>query len=599
VKLGSRPSIASLRPFGVGLPRERHGLAAAGAAWKSRHALRFGFDVLRYGVCGDCSLGTHGWSDDAIGGVHLCARRLRGLDRWTSEPFDVDRLPDVGALRDLPADRLRALGRVPVPLIRRAGEQRFARASWDDATKLVASRLREASRPWGILLEPSLPSNECFFLYERLARRLKTPHIDLVGGAGHRAALSVLQWTTGADAGTCSLRDLLEADLVVLWGAGFGRHPFLARLLQTARRGGTRVVAIGPDDDPEFTGVWLPGEAGSTLFGSRIVDDHLQLAPGRDRELAWALLAALTDDGADPRPLNDPRLEGWAPIRAALKRSGARPFARDAGLDPRRVALLAEQLRTARSCVVLTGPAIGRGAAGAQTAGAVVSIAALLGLLGRRGSGLLPLGGASGVRGGCDLGCTPDPSRGGWSAARQVEAARAGEMELLLAVSAGLDGLLPDDATPETALRELPVRVHHVLELDPSVLLEPGEVSIVLPAQSRFEQRGGATSTSVDRIVRYSPEILGHPVAEARPDWQAPSMIARRFDPDLREHFDPIDGAAVREQIAAEVEAYAGIDRLHAPGDGVQWGGRTLHVDRFATPSGRARIPPIEPPPPT
>ena len=204
--VGSRPSFASLRPFGLGLPREHHLAAAASAAWRSRHALRFGLDVLRHGVCCDCPLGSHGWRDDAIDGAHLCARRLRSLHRWTAPPFDPGALPDLSTLRGLSAERLRALGRVPVPLILRAGEARFVPASWNDAINLAASRLR-AAEGIGVLVDAATCSNEAMFVLERLARRLDTPHIDLMGGAGTRAAHSVMQWTTGLDAGTCSLRD--------------------------------------------------------------------------------------------------------------------------------------------------------------------------------------------------------------------------------------------------------------------------------------------------------------------------------------------------------------------------------------------------------
>lgn len=596
MRLGSRASFASLRPFGIGLPREHHLVAAAGAAWRSRHALRFGLDVLRHGVCADCSLGSHGWRDDAIQGVHLCARRLRSLHRYTAPAFDPGALPDLSTLRGLSADRLRALGRVPVPLILRAREARFVPASWNDAINLAAGRLRDAEGV-GVLVDAATCSNEGMFLTERLARRVDTPHIDLVGGAGDRVAHSVLQWTAGLDAGTCSLRDLLDADLVLLWGTGLARHPFLARLLHLAHRAGTRVIALGPEAEPEFDGVWLPSEAGSTLLGSRVVDDHLPIRRGGDRHLAWALMTELLWSAGIDLAFLEARASGWQPLLPVLRELRLGPLGDACGLAPVRIRHLARALASAHRCVLLTGPALGRSPEGNQTLGAVVTLALLLGLIGRPGSGLLPLGGEPGWQGGRDLGCSPRAEAGhGWDAHRIATAACDDELDLLYLAGSGLHRLLPEDFDPAEILRSTRVRVHQVLELDPSVVAEPGEVVVVLPVQSRYEQRGGATSTSVDRIVRFSPEVRGHRIEGCRPDWQVPALVAQRLLPDERARFDPVDSAAVREQIADRVERYAPIDLLHAPGDAFQWGGATLHEAGFATPDGRARIPPIEPP---
>jgi anaerobic selenocysteine-containing dehydrogenase len=435
------------------------------------------------------------------------------------------------------------------------------------------------------------------FLLEKLARRVDTPHIDLLGGAGTRAVRSVLQWTAGFDAGTCSLRDLLDADLVVLWGAGLQANPFVTRLLHLAHRGGTRVLALGGQAEPEFDGVWLPSEAGSTVLGSRVVDEHIPVTPGGDRHLAWALMAELLWQAGIDLPYLEERAEGWQPLLEPLRELRLEPLAAACGVEPARLRHLARTLACARSCVVLTGPELGAGSEGNQAAGAVVTLSLLLGLIGRPGSGLLPLGGQPGWQGGRDLGCSPRASAGhGWHAPQIVAGACEDELDLLYVAGDGLAAHLPEDADPAEVLRSTRVRVHQVLELDPSVLAEPGEVVLVLPVQSRFEQRGGATATSVDRIVRFSPEVRGHSIEGCRPDWQVPALIAQRLVPEERARFDPVDSAAVREQIAASVDRYAPIDQLHAPGHAFQWGGPTLHEEGFATPDGRARVPPIEPP---
>ena len=56
------------------------------------------------------------------------------------------------------------------------------------------------------------------------------------------------------------------------------------------------------------------------------------------------------------------------------------------------------------------------------------------------------------------------------------------------------------------------------------------------------------------------------------------------------------DAAAIRAEIARAVPLYAGIERLSAKGDQVQWGGRVLFEDGvFATADGRAHFVPVTP----
>jgi predicted molibdopterin-dependent oxidoreductase YjgC len=56
------------------------------------------------------------------------------------------------------------------------------------------------------------------------------------------------------------------------------------------------------------------------------------------------------------------------------------------------------------------------------------------------------------------------------------------------------------------------------------------------------------------------------------------------------------DAAAIREEIARAVPLYAGIERLAAKGDEVQWGGRVLYADgRFATADGKAHFAAVTP----
>jgi anaerobic selenocysteine-containing dehydrogenase len=117
---------------------------------------------------------------------------------------------------------------------------------------------------------------------------------------------------------------------------------------------------------------------------------------------------------------------------------------------------------------------------------------------------------------------------------------------------------------------------------------------VLLPAQTRYEQRGGGTETSTERYILFSPEIPGRRVGESRPEWEILMELAKRVSPDRSRliHFDSAE--AVRMEIAKHVPFYEGIQKLRKKGEAVQWGGRILCRDgRFGTADGKARFSPV------
>jgi predicted molibdopterin-dependent oxidoreductase YjgC len=122
------------------------------------------------------------------------------------------------------------------------------------------------------------------------------------------------------------------------------------------------------------------------------------------------------------------------------------------------------------------------------------------------------------------------------------------------------------------------------------MLLDPGEVVVLLPGQTRYEQAGGGTITSTERRIRYSPEIPGPRIAEARPEWQIPMLVAEKvMGPEKRHliHFD--DPQQIRHEMERVMPMYSGIGQLCKEGDAVQYGGPHLCPGGLCpTPDGRA-----------
>src|SRR5690348_18145705 len=107
-------------------------------AWENRDSLGYAYRILRDGCCDGCSLGTTGMHDWTMDGIHLCAVRLQLLRLNTMPAMDWHLLEDVDSLRNYSEARLRKLGRLAVPMVRRKGDKGFRRISWDEATTIAA-----------------------------------------------------------------------------------------------------------------------------------------------------------------------------------------------------------------------------------------------------------------------------------------------------------------------------------------------------------------------------------------------------------------------------------------------------------------------------
>ena len=122
----------------------------------------------------------------------------------------------------------------------------------------------------------------------------------------------------------------------------------------------------------------------------------------------------------------------------------------------------------------------------------------------------------------------PVPSWHGHRAPEIVDAAGRGEIDFLYSIGGNLLATMPDPNYVAMAMSRVRLRIHQDVVINTSALLEPGETVLLLPAQTRYEHAGGVTSTNTERRIRFSPEIPGPRIAEAKAEWEIPALVARR-----------------------------------------------------------------------
>ncbi|MGZ4717347.1 MAG: molybdopterin-dependent oxidoreductase [Acidimicrobiales bacterium] len=617
-----RPDLwVSAAPNGIGLQKPNHYGDMAKVAWANRKHPKHAWDVLTKGVCDGCALGVAGLHDWTIDGVHLCTTRLRLLEVNTADAFDPARLADAESLRSRSGAELRALGRLGHPMRRRRGDRGFHQISWDEALTALAQAITAAGPDRSALYLTSRGiTNEVYYTAGKAARAMGIAGVDSAARVCHAPSTLGLKQTIGVAATTCSLQDVIESDLVVIWGANpANNQPVFMKYLYLARLRGCRVVVVNPYLEPGLDRYWVPSNAESALLGTKMCDLHVPVRPGGDVAFACAALKLLIERGAVDQAFVAAHTHGWDELVADLDDRPLDDLLDDAGLTRAQVEEFVDEYAAADAAILLWSMGITQHRSSVDGVRAIVNLGLARGNVGRDGAGLMPLRGHSGVQGGAEMGAYATafpggieitertaheladawgfavPDHPGLTAPEMLEAAAAGELELLWSSGGNFLDVLPDPAAVEAALDRVPLRVHQDILLS-SQMLVPGDDVILLPVATRYEQEGGGTETTTERRIVFSPEIPRQ-VGEARSEWRLFADVATRVRPELRAAFDWPDNQALREEIADVVPLYAGIERLSATGDGVQWGGRHLCAGGiFPTADGRARFSAAVPP---
>jgi len=606
---------AGLAPNGIGQQKPNHYGEMLKVGWAHRRRLPYAWKILTQGVCDGCALGVAGFHDWTIDGVHLCTTRLKLLEVNTADAFDPAFLADVAPLAGRPGAELRALGRLGHPMRRRRGDAGFTPIAWDDALDAVAGAIRSAGGDrTAIYLTSRGLTNETYYVAGKAARAMGVASIDSAARVCHAPSTLGLKATIGVAASTCSLQDVIETDLVVLWGANVANNqPVFTKYLHLAKQRGARVVVVNPYLEPGLERYWVPSNVESAVFGTRLCDLHVPVRPGGDVALANAVLKRLIERDAVDRAFVAAHTEGWVALVAALDAMDVDELCVAAGVTRGQLEAFADEYVRAKAAVLVWSMGITQHRDAVDGVKAIVNVALARGNIGRDGCGLMPIRGHSGVQGGAEMGAYATalpgglpvdpahagdlaeqwgfaiPPQAGLTAAEQVEAAERGQLDVLFLDGGNFLDVLPDPRRVSEALSRIPLRVHQDIVLTTQMLI-PGDDVILLPAATRYEQEGGGTETTTERRVAFSPEIPRQ-VGEARSEWRIFAELAARVRPDLAGRFAWPTNRDLRVEIVRVVPSYAGIERLERTGDAIQWGGRHLCAGgQFPTPSGLGRF---------
>ncbi len=261
------------------------------------------------------------------------------------------------------------------------GGSKFERVGWDEALSDIASRLNDIADSGSArkILQTHYTGN-CSAIAgnfpQRFFKRLGATEVDpdtVCNKAGHEA----LRYAIGDSFSGFDPRSTKDATCLLMWGANpYASAPHVHRYLIPEFRG--RTIVIDPIAHPT----------------ARAADIFLQLRPGTDAALAFALMNAALAAGLTRPDFIASHTVGWSEIEPLVLRHTPETAEAETCVP---AALIREAAQ-----VYATGPSLmwlGQGMQRQKMAGnafrSAVALCAATGNIGRVGSGLLYLNGAN------------------------------------------------------------------------------------------------------------------------------------------------------------------------------------------------------------
>ena len=496
--------------------------------------------------------------------------------------------------------------RLTTPLIRDG--ERFREASWDEAYRLIATRLTEIRDRHGndavAFVSSSKVSNEENYLIQKMARQIfRTNNVDNCTRYCQNPATKGLQRTVGwgADAGT--IRDLEKAELILIVGSNTAdSHPVIASKIKAAKklRGQKHIVA----------------DLRRHEMAAR-ADVFLKPKPSTD--LVWlnALARYMFDAGYADMAFIDKHVLNLDEFRRSLQPYTLDYAERVTGIPIAQLKLAGDLIGRAESVCAMWAMGVTQHQGGSDTSTAISNLLLVTGNFGRPGTGGYPMRGHNNVQGADDFGAmndiypgydkvTDEEARARWAKAWGVD---------WLPDQPGLDNHAMPIAAAEGQLKAMYImgedmalvgaNAQHVREglcalqflvVQDIFFTRTAEYAdVVLPGAPNLEKDGTFVNTE-RRIQRFYKAL--EPLGQCKPDWVILTELARYLGFDWRyQHPSQIMDEVSRFTPVLNGISYErleGWNYLHWPMKPDGSDTPLLYTDGFHFPDGKARFHPVQ-----
>jgi formate dehydrogenase alpha subunit len=402
-----------------------------------------------------------------------------------------------------------------------------------------------------------------------------------------------LATTLGSGAMTNSIRDIVEADVLLVIGSNTTEsHPVLSLQMKKAvRQHDAKLILIDP----------------RRIELAQFATLHLRQQPGSDVAIINAMAHVILREGLENRTFIEERTEGFKAFETLVQDWTPERASRISGVPEELIIEAARMYANAGAAAIFWAMGITQHTTGTDNVKSLANIAMLCGHVGRPGTGLNPLRGQNNVQGACDMGglvnvfpgyqpVTDEKARRKFAEAWSVPYGSLSP-EPGLTVTEIMDAALEGKVRAIYIMGENPMlsdpNLHHVEEALRAVeflavqdifINETAELADVLLAGVSFAEKSGTYTNTERRVQLIRPAL--EPLGDALPDWQIITDLATRMGED----WSYGDASEVFGEMASLTPQYGGMSHQRLDTGGLQWpcptpehpGTQILHVGKFA-----------------
>lgn len=607
----------------VKLPRSAGGWSAIRYSLRMAHRAGGLWPMLKAlasrNNCKSCALGMGGQAggmrDEKGHFPAVCNKSFmaQASDMQGALPEDFFSRFDVDTLSKWSPRQLELSGRLTQPVLCETDDIHYRPITWSEAFDRVVEKLKETSAERSFFYASGRSSNEAGFLLQLFARLYGTNNVNNCSYYCHQASGVGLNQSLGTGTATIELDDLDHADLVFLIGANpASNHPRFMRILMDVRRRGGQVIVVNPARERGLENFSVPSDIRSLLFGSEIASLYLQPHIGGDIPLFKGIAKSLLElEEKDPRLLErdfiKSHTKSFAEVEADIKAEPWESLVSACGVSRADIEKTARIYSQSKNTVFAWSMGITHHAFGVDNVQAIVNLALMRGMVGKKHSGLLPLRGHSNVQGIGSIGFTPKlkqavlnnleakfpvtlPTQPGLDTLACIEAANNREVDFACNLGGNLYGSNPDSQFAQTALAKIGFSLFFNTTLNQGHFLGRGRTSLILPVLARDEEPEPTTQESMFSYIRLSDggkERYSGPKSEVK----IIAEIARRVLEDSPLPWQSLSQTGnVREIISAIIPGFEPLKDIDQTGKEFHIDGRILHSPKFSLPDGKARF---------
>ena len=502
-------------------------------------------------------------------------------------------------------------GRLTEPVFCKAGDYQYHPISWIDAFELIVEKIKSTPADRSFFYASGRSSNEAGFLLQLFARMYGTNNVNNCSYYCHQASGVGLSQSIGTSTATIELDDLGHADLIFLIGANpSSNHPRFMRTLMDVRRRGGQVIVINPARERGLENFSVPSDMKSLFFGSEIASLYIQPNIGGDIALFKGIAKTLLDlSDKNPELLDqnfiNSHTRNFKEYKEDIKALSWETLESASGISRKEFENTADIYSKSKNTVFAWSMGITHHTFGVDNVQAIVNLALMRGMVGKKYAGLLPLRGHSNVQGIGSMGVTPQlkqavldnlqskfpvilPTKPGLDTLACVESANKKEIDFAFNLGGNLYGSNPDSQFTQMSLGKIGFSLFLNTTLNQGHFLGRGQNSLILPVLARDEEPEPTTQESMFSFIRLSDGGFKR-YSGPRSEVKIIAEIAQRVIGSNELPWESLSYTGnIREIISRIIPGFEQLKNIDQTGKEFHIDKRILHTPRFSLPDGKA-----------